>query len=308
MNIKTCFSALLSALLMLAAGTSSAASDLPREVIVNGVEFVHVPGGWFWYPVEGAQREGAVFVPNNKWYRDVKVWQDGFYIGKFEARARDFQRFMNAGKPQHAVQYTTAKGNDEGCAVRLDGNGYFLTRPQEDLPVSHMSWDLSVEFARFMGFRLPTEAEWVKAARGEDKRVWPWGNEHPDDTFAGYNRMPDCHLVPVDSFHNGRSPYGAYNMAGNVYEWVADWYNEQFDAALKDGDRNPKLADKSSLNPPEKLLKGGRWASDAGGISIYERLTNPADGGFTCFGLRFAVDESTVREHLAKGTATVVAQ
>lgn len=310
MKAKSIFSSLFSALVaaVCLATAPASAADLPREVVINGIEFIHVPGGWFWYPVEGRQRQGEVHVPNDKWYRDVKVWQDGFYMAKYEARARDFQRFMNAGKVEHRNQYINAKGNNEGCAVQHNGDAYFLTRPDLDLPVSHMSWDLAVEFSRFMGFRLPTEAEWVKAARGEDKRVWPWGNEHPDDTFAGYDRGPDCHLVPVTAFHNGRSPYGIYNMSGNVYEWVQDWYNEDFDARLRDGDRNPTLAANSSHTPPMKLLKGGRWASDAGGISVYERLTNPADGGFTCFGLRFAVDESTVRAHLAKGSATIVAQ
>lgn len=286
----------------------SAASGLPREVIVNGVEFVHVPAGWFWYPVEGRQRDNLHRVENDQWYRDVKIWQDGFYIGKYEARARDFQRFMNTGKVKHRNQYQESKGNLEGCAVRHDADGYYLTRSDLDLPVTHLSWDLAVEFAVYMGFRLPTEAEWVRAARGDDKRIWPWGNEHPDDTFAGYEKGPDCHVVPVTAFHNGRSPFGAYNMSGNVYEWVADWYNEHFDASLRDGDRNPPLATAGSSTPPVKLLKGGRWASDAGGISVYERMTNPPDGGFTCIGMRFTMDEHTLRTHLANGTATVVAQ
>lgn len=299
------FSALVSGLLLLA-GVPAAASDLPRDVVVNGVEFVHVPGGWFWYPVEGAQREGLRHVPNDKWYRDVKVWQDGFYVAKYEGRARDFVRFMNSDKVQHRDQYTAAKGDTEGCGVRRNEGGYYLTRPDLDMPVSHISWDLATEFARYMGFRLPTEAEWLRAARGDDMRIWPWGNEHPDDTFAGYEKGPDCHPVPVTNFHNGRSPFGAYNMAGNMYEWVADWYNEQFDARLRDGDRNPPLASGPSLAEKTKILKGGRWASDAGGISVYERLLNPPDGGFTCFGVRFVLDESAVRTHLATGAATVV--
>jgi formylglycine-generating enzyme required for sulfatase activity len=305
------FSAIFSGLLLFVAGlpaTASDGSDLPREVLVNGVEFLHVPGGWFWYPVEGAQREGARPVPSDKWNRDVKIWQDGFYVAKYEARARDFQRFMNTDQVKYRDQYTNAKGDTEGCGVRRNAEGYYLLRPDLDLPVTHMSWDLSNEFAQYMGFRLPTEAEWVKAARGEDKRTWPWGNEYPDDTFAGYEKAPDCHVVPVTSFHNGRSPYGAYNMAGNTYEWVANWYNEGFDAGLRDGDRNPPLASGGSMTPPTKVLKGGRWASDAGGISVYERMLNPRDGGFVCFGLRFTLDESTLRTHLANGTAAVVAQ
>lgn len=300
-------SAFLSALLLLT-GMPAVASELPREVVVNGVEFVHVPAGWFWYPVEGAQRAGQQRVPPDKRYRDVKVWLDGFYIGKYEARARDFQRFMNSAKVEYRAQYKMAKGDDEGCSVRRNESGYYLMHDDLDMPVTHISWELANEFAQQMGFRLPTEAEWVKAARGEDQRIWPWGNEYPDDTFAGYAKGPDCHPVPVTSFHNGRSPYGAYNMAGNAYEWVADWYNEQFDASLRDGDRNPPLAATSSMNPPLKVLKGGRWASSADGLTVYARMLNPIDGGFTCIGARFAMDENTLRTHLANGTATVVAQ
>lgn len=286
----------------------STASSLPREVIVNGVEFVHVSAGWFWYPVEGRQRDNLYRVPNDQWYREVRIWQDGFYIGKYEVRARDFQRFMNSSKMQHRAQYHDAKGDIEGCTVRRNADGYYLTRSDLDLPATHLSWDLADEFARHMGFRLPTEAEWVRAARGDDKRVWPWGNEYPDDTFASYEKGPNCHLVPVTSFHNGRSPYGAYNMAGNVYEWVADWYNENFDGSLRDGDRNPPLAATGSSKPPVKLLKGGRWMSDAAGLSMYERMTNPPDGGFPGIGARFAMDENTLRAHLANGTATVILQ
>jgi len=294
-------------------GNARAAQDdaLPREVTINGVEFIHVPAGWFWYAVENQDWDVAG-MPGQPHYRDVKVWLDGFYIGKFEARARDFKRFMEKETVQHRAQYAGAEV--EGCTLRRKPEGeYYLVDAAQDLPATFLSWDLAAEFAQWMGFRLPTEGEWIKTARGSDRRMWPWGDEYPDDRFSGYNRWgTDCNMGPVDSFANGRSPYGAYNMAGNVFEFVQDWYNDAWDGALKDGVRNPPLA-ASGTTPsphprPQKMLKGGRWSSPANGLAIYRRNLHQPDAVFICYGTRFALDETAVRAHLAQGTATVTAR
>ncbi|HYD94712.1 MAG TPA: formylglycine-generating enzyme family protein [Noviherbaspirillum sp.] len=285
---------------------------LPREVVINDVEFVLVPEGWFWYAVQNGDFEETQKL-RREWHRDVKVWLDAFYIAKYEARARHFKTFMETKEVKHRADY--AAGDERGCAVRRYTDGsYYLLHPELDLPVTHLSWNLADEFTRWMGFRLPTEAEWVKAARGTDRRFFPWGNEYPDDTYAGFSASGEggpCAPVPVGLFANGKSPYGAYNMAGNVLEYVADWYNEQFDFGLKDGDRNPPLAATGSLDmdfkEPMKILKGGRWGSGAGFIHVYSRTYYVPSEQFRCFGVRFALDVATVRAHLAKGTATVVA-
>lgn len=291
------------------AGDAKSAT-LPREVTVNGVEFIHVPAGWFWYAVEHQTWE-VVGTPGHPFMKDVKVWLDGFYIAKFEARARDFRRFMASDASTHRNQYEESE--TLGCTVRRHPGGeYYLVDDGRDMPATNLSWDLATEFAAWMGFRLPTEGEWVKAARGTDRRMWPWGDEYPDDTFAGYNSGGNCNSLPVDSFPNGRSPYGVYNMAGNTFEFVQDWYNDEWDDALKDGTRNPVLAGRgttpSPIPKPQKVLKGGRWSSPANGISIYRRTLHPPDGTFICFGARFALDEAAVRKHLADGTATVAAR
>lgn len=306
---KTLF--LFALLFALGTGALPAAEGqaLPREVTINGVEFVHVPEGWFWYAFEDMANGAG--KPGKPYFREVKVWLDGFYIAKFEGRARDFKRFMASEAATHRVQY--AEAETIGCAVRREPEGeYFLVDGGKDLPATHLSWDLATEFAQWMGFRLPSEGEWIKAARGTDHRLWPWGDEHPDDTFAGYNTFTTyCGQVPVDSFPNGKSPYGVYNMAGNVYEFVQDWYNDEWEAALKDGVRNPALAEAGTtpvpLRRPMKILKGGRWASPANELSVYRRALHHPDGTFSCFGVRFALDEAAVLSHLAKGDATVTA-
>ncbi|RZI44277.1 hypothetical protein EGT07_02305 [Herbaspirillum sp. HC18] len=303
--------AFFASLTLLCATSASRAEDLPREVVINGVEFVHVPQGWFWYAIGGGYWKD-IKTKKSPWYRDVKIWLDGFYIGKYEALGSDLLALLQSGKSQYAWQY--ASGEARGCAVRRRPDGeYYLADPARKLPATHMSWQLADELARWMGFRVPTEAEWVKAARGTDRRVWPWGDEYPDDTFAGYGSGPDCHPLPIDYHRNGVSPYGAYNMAGNALEFVADWFNEDWDVSLKDGQRNPPLAANGTLmnnewEAPMKLLKGGRWGSNADYIHIYARRPRIPEGNFICFGVRYAVDEATVRAHLANGTAKVVMQ
>lgn len=288
------------------------AAPLPETVVINGVEFVHIPAGNFWFAIETYNVPPELDPGDGKdhWFNEVQVWQDGFYMAKYEATARDFQRFMSGDQVAHRDQYRM--GETQGCGVRRDASGaYFLMDETRNLPVTHLSHQLAIEFAHWMGFRLPTEAEWVKAARGTDRRLWPWGNEYPDDTFAGFNYPASCNAAPVDSFEKGRSPYGLYNMGGNVFEHVQDWYNIPHDLGLKTGDRNP-VADAPGpatrdVPTPRGILKGGRWSSPAEGMAVYRRTLHPPDAGFVCFGVRFALDETAVRQHLADGPARSLA-
>lgn len=310
MNFPRFIASLLSAFVMGSSFAGTSASPLPREVLINGVEFVHIPAGNFWYGVESIDYRKNQEPVNGKHFRDIEIWLDGFYIAKYEARARDFKRFMDQPDVKHRDQYA---GETDGCAVTGNAKaGYSLKEPERDLPATHLSSDLAIEFAQWMGFRLPNEMEWVKAARGTDKRTFPWGNEYPDDTFAGYKSHSNCSPAPVNAFANGRSPYGLYNMSGNVYEHVGVWYSNSFDLGLKDGMRNPSPPAAGELRPdfagPMRILKGGRWAAHAQGMSIYSRNLHRPDGGFVCFGTRFAIDEAAVIRHLQAGTAKVMVQ
>lgn len=269
-----------------------AGDGLPSEVRVRGVDFVLIPEGWF-FKTGGASRGEAG--------GDAKVWIDAFYIGKHEARARDLEPFLNGPGRSNAALYG---GDRESCSlVRAAGGDYRLVDSQADLPATHLSWRLSREWAKWMGFRLPTEAEWEKAARGADRRAYPWGDEPPDETYANFNTPSACRVWPVDRASKGASPFGVLNMAGNVREYVADFFNEDHDRSLADGVRNPvsPQGDKQIA-----LLKGGRWASTPETIRIAARVRYAPDEPFQCNGTRFALDAQVVRDQLARGSATVL--
>lgn len=291
------------------------APQLPREVVINGVEFVLIPEGWFFK--SGGQAKDSTEPPflDNDGGGSVKVWLDAYYIAKYEARARDLVRYLNTAEGR-TIDYA---GSQISCSVRGDENKrYSEILPQDDLPATHLSWRLADRWATWMGFRLPSEMEWEKAARGGDQRRYPWGDAYPDDTYAGFKIDSDCHTWPVHSFRKGRSPYGLHNMAGNVREFVADWYDYAADRKLRDGDRNPSSSSKGTAvsydeypgeyQGPWKILKGGRWASHEHQLEIGARIYYSPDNPFRCNGTRFAIDTGAVREHLTRGSAQVLAQ
>lgn len=296
---------------LLAQGAASA--PMPDEVVIAGVEFVRVPAGEFWYSVETDYPNRRKY--GSAAYREVRVWLDEYYIGKYEARAKDFVRFLNspAAKTDFIGDPQLREPEREGCAVIYEpGLGYRERFAGTDLPATAVSWDLARVFAEWMGFRLPTEAEWEKAARGTDRRIWPWGNDYPDETYANYAFGVFCAPAPVDAYPKGRSPYGAYNMAGNVAEYTANWFNLAFDQALVNGMRNPPPPKVPAVDEEMKwasrIVKGGRWGTISGSVSIAARDLTVSGVFNDSSGMRFAVDSAVVRSHLLQGTATIVAR
>lgn len=306
--------ALVLAVLVLGNGAWARAAEsrpLPDEVSLNGVEFVRIPAGYFWYIV-------ATDYPNRRPfgsapYREVRVWLDEYYLAKYEARAKDFVRFMNspAARSDFVADPHYWLPEVDGCAVFYDPGAGFRERfAGADLPATAVSWELADEFARWMGFRLPTEAEWQKAARGTDRRIWPWGNEYPDETFANYMVSGHCAPAPVTAYPKGRSPYGVYNMAGNVVEATANWLNLDFDKSIVNGARNPVPPSEPAVNDDvvyaTKIVKGGRWPTIGGSITIAMRELSQPNNSNSSSGLRFAVNASVVRMRLQEGSATVI--
>ena len=172
-----------------------------------------------------------------------KVYLDAYYMDQYEVTVRrygDFMQTTNRGNPAYWDQVQLAR----------DGNK----------PVVGISWHDATAYCEWAGRRLPTEAEWEKAARGTNERKYPWGNDPLSSTLANYDQsviVPTSsnlyreRLKPVGSYEGGKSPYGIDDMAGNVGEWVADWYAESY---YQQGEnRNPK----GPSTAQTKVLRGG---------------------------------------------------
>ena len=207
---------------------------------------------------EGSFTMGFAIENENNWgdmdeepVHEVNL--SAFWIDKYEVTSSSYSKFLNENKKEahQFIEITPA------VTVKVEKDVYKPRKSLENFPVNRVSWFGADAYCRWKGKRLPTEAEWEKAARGVDERIFPWGNEFPDNSRATYRRKFKEKgfqvMEPVDGMINGISPYGVHHMAGNVWEWVSDW----FDAAAYQDDK--RIDPKGPESGISKVLRGGNW-------------------------------------------------
>ncbi len=260
--------------------------DVPVDVRrneVDGAEMVLIPAGSFRM---GSDPQGDPYF----WGAESPMHEvalDSYWIYRTEVRNRMYRRCVEEGGcPWPAKVYSRTEPD------------YYTNLRFMAYPVIYVSWYAAAAYCRWAGGRLPTEAEWEKAARGRDGRLFPWGNEPPDGKKANYCAR-ECPLAslrdqsqsdgyrataPVRLFPEGSSPYGVFDMAGNVLEWVSD----RFDATYyqwspTENPLGPESGDR-------RVVRGGSWASNAEALRTVARASLEASDTLDMVGFRCVVD------------------
>ena len=157
----------------------------------------------------------------------------------------------------------------------------------DNQPVIGIGWDSAKAYCQWAGRRLPTEAEWEKAARGTDGLIYPWGNQPPNGSLANFNKSGGK-TADVGSFPAGASPYGALDMAGNVWQWVADWYDPSYYQSMTTW-RNPT----GPSSGYTRVVRGGSLFFGPDDVRSAVRVVNYASSGRSYFGFRCAESAGT---------------
>jgi formylglycine-generating enzyme len=257
----------------LAAGQNGQQAAVETVKGKDGAPMILIPAG----PFTMGSNDG---LPAERPEHSVTL--DAYFIDRYEVSLQLYGTFLQ--EAQHDAPST------------WDDEAYMTVG---DRPAVGMAWADAAAYCSWAGKRLPTEAEWEKAARGTDGRRYPWGHMQPFVDIANYNRgVWVSEAITLASVaggvegmsvrhglkDGGRSPYGLHHMAGNAAEWVADWYDREYYS--KSPEKNPTGPDKGD----KKVLRGGSWADLPIGLRVSARMSAEPDFQDRTIGFRCAMD------------------
>jgi len=221
---------------------------IPNSATVVDDEMAFIPAGEFMMGSEDGVESDERPVH--------QIFLDAYYLDIYEVTNIAYKRCVDAG------ECAPPKQNNSYTHSSYYGNSEF-----DKHPVINVDWNMAKIYCEWRGAMLPTEAQWEKAARGTDGRTYPWGNTF-NGTYVNFcdkncsfnwsNKNEDdgySDTAPVGSYESGKSSYGIYDLAGNVWEWVADWYASNYYA--NSSDANPL----GSSSGQYRVLRGGSWSS-----------------------------------------------
>lgn len=223
---------------------------------IDSMTLLYVPAGKFTMGSDDGQPDERPAHP---------VYLDDFWIDQTEVTNKMYSLCVGVNECKEPQTKDSAKNF-----------GYYQGLAFNNFPVIHVDWNMAATYCDWADRRLPTEAEWEKAARGDDGRIYPWGNELPNGNLLNFIGSSVGDTSSVKSYEAGKSPYGAYDMSGNVWEWVNDWYQSNYYTTLGDNASNP-LGPVSGISI-SRVHRGGSYLDVAG--LIYSSNRDEGDPSF----------------------------
>jgi formylglycine-generating enzyme required for sulfatase activity len=212
---------------------------------IDGSLLLLVPGGKFLAGGPGSNEGGGA---------PFEVDLPAFYLGIHPVTNGQYMRFMKA------------------TGHRKPDNSFYETKSTH--PVTDVSWEDAQAYCQWAGLRLPSELEWEKGSRGLDGREYPWGKEWEEKKCRNYKNKGSETTASVWSYPEGSSPWGHYQMSGNVWEWCGDWYEEKAYERYRRGELWAPT--EKSRSRASRVLRGGSWG---GGNRDLFRCAYRSDGG-----------------------------
>jgi len=266
--------------------------DIDKELVIAGQEYAENVVRYWPIPVPPSGMNlifaGNPFLMGDSSEKSTStvrnVQLESFFLDRYEVTNEQFCEFLNAmGNQKEGGSYWLDETSYPD--ILLEDGKYIVRKGRDNYPVGQVSWYGAAAYAKWAGKRLPTEAEWEFAASNNGTTLYPWNGEWHDDycNWGEEGKLDGYEFTaPVDAFEQSKNHYDCYNMVGNVFEWVADWYAPY----------NPA----DTLNPQgpadgeNKVHRGGCYKYSKEWQTSKTRIGGPPDACYSCVGFRCAAD------------------